>query len=123
LRRLGIMGALASGELQGVRPETRAPLRSALTTLSVPLPVPADAAMLGEALRKPSPSGRGLADAFLTEIPVETLHDGVLAGCWTFAELSAAAKAYRIDDAERRRWFEEMARADDHHADGLAPAP
>lgn len=88
------------------------PLRAALVTLSVPLPESVRPDALDRALRRPDPASRGLAEAFLTEVPVETLHDGVLAGCWSFAELAAVATFHGIDDPERRRWFEEMAGGD-----------
>jgi hypothetical protein len=89
------------------------PLRAALVTLSVPLPEPVRPDALDEALRRPRPGRRVLVEAFLTKIPVEILHDVVLAGCWSFAEPAAAAAFYGIDDPERRRWFEEMAGSDE----------
>ena len=89
------------------------PLRAALVTLSVPLPEPVRPDALYQALRRPVPASRSLAQAFLTEVPVETSHDGVLAGCWSFAGLAAVATFHGIDDPERRRWFEEMAGSDE----------
>lgn len=47
--------------------------------------------------------------SFLEELPVELIHDLVLAGIFTFQELSEAIVAWGCGDGETTRWIDEMA--------------
>jgi hypothetical protein len=86
-------------------------ISAVLATINAPLPIPIDACTLVHCLTtlQPEEKWRPHIESLFEEVPIEAIHDLVLAGIVTFEDLYLAARRWSIKDGETLQWVKEMA--------------